>query len=107
MTRLAIIGRLDAVIGQVYREALVPLKTTHLVKLKELELGYYIIQDDLLDFLVARSSTLEVRKLLVLHTVSVRCVSMVEFHLCCLFRYKDLAKSVAAFNIQQVLSQLQ
>ena len=107
VTRLAIIGQLDAVIGQVYREALVPLKTTYLVNLKELELGYYIIQDYLLNFLVARSSTLEARKLLVLHTVSIRCVSMVEFHLCCLCRYKHLAKSVTASNIQQVLSQLQ
>ena len=107
ITRLAIIGHRRGLIGQVYREALIPLKTTHVLKLKELELGYYIIQDDLLDFLVAHSSTLEVRELLVVHAVFTRCISIVEFHSCFLFRHKYLAKSVTAPNIQHVLSQSQ
>ena len=107
VTRLAIVGHHDGVIGQIFREALVPLKTTHVPKLKELELGYYIIQDDLLDFLVAHSSTLEVRKLLVIPAVSVCHVSIVEFSLCCLFDHEHLAKSATASNIQPQLSQLQ
>ena len=61
VTRLAIIGDEDGALGQRdYREILIPLKPKHTPKLKELELGYYFIQDDLMDFLVARTLTLEV-----------------------------------------------
>ena len=107
VTRLAIVGHHNGVIGQISRGALVPLKPTHVPKLKELELGYYIIQDDLLDFLVAHSSTLEVRKLLVVPAVSICHGSIVEFSLCCLFDHEYLAKSATASNIQPQLSQLQ
>ena len=107
VTRLAIIGHENGLIGQMFHGTLVPLKRTHVSKLKELELGYYIIQDNLLDFLIAHSSTLEVRKLLVVSTVSVWRVSIVEFPLCCLFRHEHLAKSATASNIQRQLSRLQ
>ena len=61
VTRLAIIGHEQGAIGQTMdHEALMPLRTQCVPKLKELELGYYFIQDDLLDFLIAHSSTLEV-----------------------------------------------
>jgi len=63
VTRLAIIGHDEAAIGQTdFHEALIPLKAKHAPKLKELELGYCFVQDELMDFLVAHSSTLEVRK---------------------------------------------
>lgn len=61
MTRLAIIGHEEAAIGQTFsQEAVIPLRAEHAPNLRELELGYYFTQDDLLDFLVAHSSTLEV-----------------------------------------------
>ncbi len=70
MTHLAIIGHEEGGIGQDFHWDLrVPLRTTHVSKLKKLELGYYSIEDDLLDFLVAHSSTLEVRKLILVPTV--------------------------------------
>ncbi|KAL6722243.1 hypothetical protein ACLMJK_001350 [Lecanora helva] len=60
VTRLAVIGHKGAAIGQTCdSEALVPLKPEHTPKLKELELGYYFIQDDLVPFLIAHSSTLK------------------------------------------------
>ena len=69
VTRLAIIGHEEGAIGQTdYHEALMPLRAECVPKLKELELGYYFIQDDFLDFLVAHSSTLEVWKTCVIST---------------------------------------
>lgn len=63
VTRLAIIGHDQAAIGPTgFHEAPVPLKGGHMPKLRELEMGYWFVQDDFLDFLVAHSSTLEVRK---------------------------------------------
>ncbi|KAK0512967.1 hypothetical protein JMJ35_004984 [Cladonia borealis] len=60
VTRLAIVGDEQGVIGRTFwPPARFPLRTTHVPKLKELELGYFSIQADLLDFLVAHSSTLE------------------------------------------------
>ena len=64
VTRLAIVGDEQGVIGRIHWGARFPLKTTHVPKLKELELGYFSIQADLLDFLMAHSSTLEVRMLI-------------------------------------------
>ena len=61
MTNLAIIGHPKTVLGHdEYYEHLIPLEPKHAPKLKELKLGYYFVQDDLLDFLVSHSSTLEV-----------------------------------------------
>ena len=69
VTRLAIIGHDGGAIGQTFcHEALVPLRTECVPKLRELELGYYFIQDDLLDFLIAHSLTLEVWKPRVIST---------------------------------------
>ena len=61
VTRLAIIGHEYGALGQTAsHRALVPLRREHAPKLKELGLGYYGIQDYLLDFLMAHSCTLEV-----------------------------------------------
>ena len=107
VTRLAIVGDEEGVIGQTFRGASLPLRTTHVPKLKELELGYYAIQDDLLDFLMAHSSTLEVRKLLFFPRVSICSVSIADPPSCCPFNQEHLAKSATASNIQPQLSQLQ
>ena len=106
VTRLAIVGDEQDVIGRTYWAARFPLKTTHVPKLKELEIGYFSIQADLLDFLMAHSSTLEVRKLLVLPSVFICRISIDEFPSCCLLRWKHLAKSATASNIQQQLSRV-
>ena len=69
VTRLAIIGHEQGAIGQtMFHEAVIPFRKERVPKLKELELGYYFIQDDLLDFLIAHSSTLEVWKPRVIST---------------------------------------
>ena len=86
VTRLAIVGDEQGVIGRTFWGARFPLKTTHVPKLKELELGYFAIQADLLDFLVAHSTTLEVRKLILVLFVSVCRLSIEGFPSCCLFR---------------------
>ena len=103
VTRLVIIGHDMDIMGRVLHTFPVPLKATHVPKLKELELRYCSIQGDLLDFLVAHSSTLEVRKPLVIHTVSICRISIGEFHFCCLPRDEHLAKTTTASGTQPML----
>ena len=105
VTRLVIIGHDMDVLGRVLHTSPVPLKATHVPKLKELELRYCSIQGDLLDFLVAHSSTLEVRKPFVIHTVSICRVSIGEFYFCCLPRDEHLAKTTTASGTQPMLPQ--
>ena len=63
VTRLATIGHGKGAIGQTASfKALVPLREECASRLKELELGYYGMQDELLEFLMAHSSTLEVHE---------------------------------------------
>ena len=105
VTHLAIIGHEEGAIGQdVYWQARLPLRTTHVPKLKKLELGYCSIQDDLLDFLVAHSSTLEGSKLFVVPTDAVCRLSTLEFSSCRLSSHEHLAKYSTASHIQQKLS---
>ena len=107
VTRLVIIGHEMGIIAEIIRVSPVPLKATHVPKLKELELGYCSIQGDLLDFLVAHSSTLEVRKRLVIRTVSACRISTGEIYLCCLPHNKHLAKATTASSIQPMLPPFQ
>ena len=105
VTRLVIIGHDKYIMGRILHASPVPLKATHVPKLKELELRYCVIQSGSLDFLVAHSSTLEVRRPLVIHTVSICRVSIGEFHLCCLPRDEHLAKTITASATQPMLSE--
>lgn len=73
VTRLAIIGHKEAAFGQTMdEEVLIPLRAEHAPKLRELELGCYVIQIDLLDFLSSHSSTLE-------HLVFDHCLFLLEY----------------------------
>lgn len=60
-THLSILGDPHGAIGLgTFGRALIPFRNDHVPKLKRLELGYYFVQDDFLEFLLAHSSTLEV-----------------------------------------------
>ncbi len=61
VTRLTISGHEHGPIGFTeMHQALVPLRPDHVPKLRELEMGWYFIQDSFVDFLSAHGSTLEV-----------------------------------------------
>lgn len=61
VTRLTISGHEDGAVGLTeMHQALVPLSSEHLPKLRELEMRWYFIQETFVDFLKAHSTTLEV-----------------------------------------------
>ena len=104
VTRLVIIGH-DCIMGRILHASPVSLRATHVPKLKEFELRYISIQGGMLNFLVAHSSTLEVRKPLAIHAVSICRVSIGEFHFCCLPCNEHLAKTTTASGTQPMLHQ--
>ncbi|KAL9047322.1 MAG: hypothetical protein Q9206_006836 [Seirophora lacunosa] len=60
VTRLTISGHEDGAVGLTeMHQALVPLSSEHLPKLRELEMRWYFIQETFVDFLKAHSTTLE------------------------------------------------
>ncbi|KAL8896546.1 MAG: hypothetical protein Q9207_007658, partial [Kuettlingeria erythrocarpa] len=74
VTRLTISGHAQGPIGLTeMHQALVPLRPDHVPKLRELQMGWYFIQDSFVDFLGAHSSTLE--RLTLNH-----CFMVTDFH---------------------------